>query len=125
MSISVFANKKLMFRVGENTYTVEPHILGTAPDWIAKDPYFEMALKDGSLTSTDYLSKKQKIDLDNGEFNKPGSIQEEQPQEPQEIDLDNMEVEQLKSYAELNNIDLGKATSKDRILAKIKEAENK
>ena len=34
-----------------------------------------------------------------------------------------MDVEELKAYASDNGIDLGKATSKDGIIAKIKESE--
>ena len=39
------------------------------------------------------------------------------------INLDDMEVEELKEYAEKHNIDLGKSTSKNGILEKIKASE--
>lgn len=39
------------------------------------------------------------------------------------INLDDMEVEELKEYAEKNNIDIGKSTSKAGILEKIKKVQ--
>lgn len=40
-----------------------------------------------------------------------------------DLDLQNMSIKELKAYAEEKEINLGKATSKERILKKILEAE--
>lgn len=47
----------------------------------------------------------------------------EEDVEKVEKNIDNMSVEELVSYAEENNIDIGKATSQSGIIEKIKAAE--
>lgn len=47
----------------------------------------------------------------------------EEDVEKVEKNIDNMSVEELVSYAEENNIDIGKATSQSGIIEKIKVAE--
>lgn len=68
-----------------------------------------------SLTRQGYVlleekEKKESQNLDNN----PGKLKE----------LDEMTVEELKEYAEKNNIDIGKSTSQSGILEKIKSAES-
>lgn len=50
-------------------------------------------------------------------------VEEENTEDKEEKTLKNMTVDELKEYAEKNNIDIGKATSKSGILEKIQSVE--
>lgn len=114
--ITVFANKSLLFRnpkTGEEAHIQAKELGKQLPDWIVNDPLFELARNDGSITAMGDIRKDKSIE--NGDFNKPGSI---------EKDFNSMEIDELKSYAETQGIELGKATSKDGIISKIKESQS-
>lgn len=50
-------------------------------------------------------------------------VEEENTEDKEEKTLKDMTVDELKEYAEKNNIDIGKATSKSGILEKIQSVE--
>ncbi|MFR2889220.1 MAG: hypothetical protein ACLTDM_13605 [Clostridium butyricum] len=120
--ITVFANKSLLFRnlkTGEEAHVKSKELGRQLPDWIVNDPLFDLAIADGSLTAMTDKNVNKKIE--NGDFNKPGSFEKEVNKDKT---LDQMEVEELKAYAEERGIDIGKATSQSGILEKIKETES-
>ena len=111
-----------MFRnpkTGEEAHIKAKELGKQLPDWIVNDPLFELARKDGSITAMGSIKKDKSIE--NGEFNKPGSIENHSKESK---NLSEMEIEELKVYAETRGIELGKATSKDGIISKIKESQS-
>lgn len=73
--------------------------------------------KEVEKTPDTQLSEVEEENTENTE------VEEENTEDEEEKTLTDMTVDELKEYAEKNNIDIGKATSKAGILEKIKVAE--
>ena len=82
-------------------------------------------IKDSNIEELDNPGDGEGMQIppDKQEDNEKDQIPQDNPKENDEKVLSEMDLEELKEYAEKNNIDIGKATSASGILAKIKEAE--
>lgn len=82
-------------------------------------------IKDNKVEEPDNPGEGEGMQIppDKQEDNEKDQMPQDNPEENDGKALSEMDVEELKEYAEKNNIDIGKATSASGILAKIKEAE--
>lgn len=101
--MKIFSKKTFIFVLGDKEYPVQNESFVEVPDELLKDKFFNAALKDGSVMVVNSINK---VSLENGDKT-----------------LDTMSVDELKNYASQKGIDLGKATSREGILTKIKSVE--
>lgn len=50
--VKLIAKKKIGFRNPDDTSKIvvaEPFVFSTLPDWVAKDPFYELAQQDGTI----------------------------------------------------------------------------
>jgi hypothetical protein len=102
--LKIFSKKTFIFVLGSEEYPVQNESFAEVPDKLIEDKFFKAALKDGSVMVINSINKTT---LENGDKT-----------------LDTMSVDELKNYAEKHEIDLGKSTSREGILSKIKLAES-
>lgn len=114
----IFSTKSFLFTRGNEEIEVQASNFADVPDWVADTSLFKLAKKDKSVSIMENAAQQKQVE-NTGKLEQPKQDDESE----QGVNLNNMSVEELKEYADKKGIDLGKSTSKEGILAKIKDAE--